>query len=190
MNAFCSYAVLAAHLLLLLAGRPARAVEASSVYSSFDLKTCKLVSRNSEIGGIVQRCDGSGGFQIFVAEDDLRFFVGYGPNGRRQRAFEQTLSPFNSIHNTVEFRLRPGEQRPFAAILRYRTAGQDGRETGQVLVVTKLQGHQACHMAYIDARANPNPNEMARQAADSMVNSFDCGKDEPKTVGASGKSGM
>jgi hypothetical protein len=189
MNAFRSLAVLLAPAAILLV-KPAGAAEASSVYSTFELKTCKVLSRDRETGGVIQRCNGSGGFQIFVAEDDLRFFVGFGPNGRKQRAFEQTLSPFNSINQTVEFRLRPDNKHPFAAILRYRTAGEDGRETGQVLVVTKIQGNQACHMAYIDARANPNPNEIARQAADSMFASFDCGKDEPKTVGATGKSNM
>jgi hypothetical protein len=59
-----------------------------------------------------------------------------------------------------------------------------------VLVVTKIDGKEACHMAYIDARANPAANALARDTADSMAAGFDCGRDEPKVVGAKGVSRM
>jgi hypothetical protein len=65
----------------------------------------------------------------------------------------------------------------------------DGSPKGQVLVVTKLDGIDACHMAYVDALANPNANELARQAADNGEN-FICTTDEPRIVGKSGKSPM
>ncbi|UXN74462.1 hypothetical protein N8D56_04770 [Devosia sp. A8/3-2] len=35
-----------------------------------------------------------------------------------------------------------------------------------MLVVTQLAEGQTCHIAYIDALANDNANELARQAAD------------------------
>jgi hypothetical protein len=179
-----------ASLMVALTRAAAAADEPYSVYSNFDLGTCAIVSKSRESGGVVQHCTGTGGFEFFVAEDDLRFFVGFGPNGRGQRAFQQTLSPFNSINNTVEFRLRPGNPAAFAAILRYRTADDNGEERGHVLVVSKLDGAQACHMAYIDARANADANVLARRTADSMAGGFDCRRDQPKTIGATGESRM
>jgi hypothetical protein len=177
-------------LAALLLPVTAHAQQASSVYSTFDLKKCTVISKDADTGDIVQRCKGSGGFEFFIADGDLRTYVGYGPNGQEQKAFTQTLSPFNSVNDTVEFRVRGAGGAPFAAILRYRTADEDGKERGQVLVVTKIDGKQACHMAYIDARANLDANRLARDTADSMASGFDCARDEPKVVGAKGVSRM
>jgi len=174
----------------LVGGGTASGQEASSVYSALDLRKCAIVKKTKETASVVQRCTVSGNFQLYVAEDDLRFFVGYGPNGQKQKAFGQTLAPFNSIHNTIELRTRPGARQPFAAILRYLTEGGDGERKGQVLVVTKIDGREACHMAYIDALANPNPNALAQRTADSMAASFKCRSNAPRVVGAKGRSPM
>ncbi len=37
-------------------------------------------------------------------------------------------------------------------------------------------------------KANPNANELARQAADEFARGFSCGKDEVKIIGASGRA--
>lgn len=179
-------------IAILLAGSTsAYAAPAQSRYVKFHLDQCTVVERDEESGSIVQRCTGSDGFAFYVAEGDLRFFVGYGPNGREQRSFNQTLPPFNSINDTLELRSRIGANKPHATILRYFTdSGMgDGSPKGQVLVVTKLDGDEACHMAYVDALANSNANELARQAADSSEN-FDCATDEPRIVGKGGRSPM
>jgi hypothetical protein len=36
-----------------------------------------------------------------------------------------------------------------------------------------------CHIGYIDARANPNANELAREIADMHARSFRCATDKP-----------
>ncbi len=36
--------------------------------------------------------------------------------------------------------------------------------------------------------ANPNPNELARRAADELARDFTCGKDEVKVIGEAGKA--
>lgn len=169
----------------------AKAAEAESRYIKFDLDACELIERDEESGSVIQRCDGEGDYVVYVAEGDLRYFIGYGPNGLNQRAFSQTLAPFNRTHNVLELRRFADSDEPHAAILRYYTdAGTgDDRAEGEVLVVTKLDGEEACHMAYIDARANPNANELARQAADSGED-FDCQTDEPETRGETGVSPM
>ena len=53
---------------------------------------------------------------------------------------------------------------------------------GQVLVVTKVAPDATCHIAYVDALANKNANELARQAADETAMEFDCAN-EPRIVG-------
>lgn len=57
-----------------------------------------------------------------------------------------------------------------------------------MLVVTRLPPGPVCHVAYIDAIANPNSNELARKAADDFARSFRCGKDEVKIIGGRGRA--
>jgi len=46
----------------------------------------------------------------------------------------------------------------------------------------------ACHVAYIDVKANPDANELARKAADESAFKFDCRKDKVTVVGSSGRA--
>lgn len=169
----------------------ANAQRPESRYIKFSLDACETIERDEESGAIIQRCNDEGDYEIYVAEGDLRYFVGYGSNGLNQRAFSQTLAPFNRINNVLELRKYEGGDKAYAAILRYYTdSGMDnGSSKGEVLVVTKLDGEEACHMAYIDARANPNANELAREIADGDEG-FDCAKDEPQVIGETGVSPM
>ena len=189
----CLTALIASGLIaLLLAGSMnANAQPAQSRYVKFDLDKCTVVERDEESASVIQYCKDTTGFAFYVSDGDLRFFLGYGPNGREQRSFRQTLPPFNSINDTLELRSWTGAEKPHATILRYFTDSGlgDGSPKGQVLVVTKLEGDEACHMAYVDALANSNANELARQAADSGAD-FNCATDEPRVVGKSGKSPM
>ena len=169
----------------------AHAQAPASLYVEFDLKKCTLVEENAAARSAVRHCGDDGSNEFYIAEAGFHVFVGYGPDGLKQKAFSQTLSPFNSIHNTVEFRLRQGAgEPPYAVILRYHTGDEGRGAKGQVLVVTKLEGGEACHMAYIDALANPNSNALAQRAADTMTPAFDCDRDEPKVIGEHGKSPM
>ena len=73
--------------------------------------------------------------------------------------------------------------KPFATILRWFT--DNGEEDGKQnwLVVTKLNGDEACRMAFIDTKF-PNANAVAKQKADSAKN-FNCAKDLPEVVSTS-----
>ena len=53
------------------------------------------------------------------------------------------------------------------------------------MVVTRLA--PACHVAYIDVRANAEPNVLARQTADTHARGFDC-KDKPLVIGNRGRA--
>lgn len=57
-----------------------------------------------------------------------------------------------------------------------------------MLVVTRLPPGPVCHVAYVDAVANPAANELARKAADDFARGFTCGKDEVKIIGAGGRA--
>ena len=66
---------------------------------------------------------------------------------------------------------------------------KDGRPTDKgLMVVTRLPPGPVCHVAYVDVRANPNPNELARKAADEIARDFKCGKDEVKIAGQRGRA--
>jgi hypothetical protein len=40
-----------------------------------------------------------------------------------------------------------------------------------------------CHVGYVDAVANANANDLAREIADKHARSFVCGKDKPIILG-------
>jgi hypothetical protein len=169
----------------------ANAQKPESRYVKFDLGACETIKQDEESQSITLWCESDGDYGIYFAEGDIRHYVGYGRNGLNQRAFTQTLAPFNHINNVIELRQHEGDGEPYAAILRYYTDSGMGEENskGEVLVVTKLDGEEACHMAYIDARANPNPNELAREVADGDEG-FDCLTDDPQVIGETGVSPM
>ncbi|GAA6211210.1 hypothetical protein NBRC116602_09500 [Hyphomicrobiales bacterium 4NK60-0047b] len=162
--------------------------DGNSVYTDTDLKKCTLHSQAEEGEGewATFICRGFAGQKVFVSEADLRFSLGYGHNGLNQKSFSQRLSPFNTVGKKMEWRLRHG--RPIATILRYYTETGSGGRKGQILVVTKLEGSEACHMAYVDALANKGANEMAQNAADRLVDGFSCETDSPVHVGERGVS--
>ena len=41
-----------------------------------------------------------------------------------------------------------------------------------MLAVTRLPPGAVCHVAYVDVKANPNANELARKAADESARAF------------------
>ena len=92
--------------------------EISSAYTSLDLKKCRIIKTFAESGGSIQTCKGYNGLSVQMAEDDLRTFVWYGDND--QTAAHQTLTHFNTIHTTLEWRIeRQGDRwRSFVTILR------------------------------------------------------------------------
>jgi hypothetical protein len=184
----CALAVAAA-----LAPSPAAAFRLKSLYTTVELKSCKLIKRHRDGGA--WRCEGLAGYPVYVAEGDLRQFVSIGEDAAARRAAQQTLAPFNSIFERgsrraiIEWRFvrRDGRPIPFAAIVRFHTSLE--RRKGQVLVVLKVSPSQTCHVAHVDALANPDAIALARKIADEAARQFDC-SEEARTIGATGKSPM
>ena len=63
----------------------------------------------------------------------------------------------------------------------------DGKK-GEILVVTKVNDKEGCHVAYIDALANKNANVIARNASDNIAPLFRCGHQQPIRLGRVGIS--
>jgi hypothetical protein len=164
-----------------------------SVYTSLDLKHCEALKNDGD--GMTYRCEGLPGVPIYFAEGDDRTFLSAGPALDKAKAASQTLKSFNSVfarpasRATIEWRFVIKERRkvPYAMIVRYFTQ-RDGAK-GQVLVVSRIADQASCHVAYIDATANPDAIVLARKIADERAPHFDCA--QPASIeGRRGKSPM
>ena len=175
---------------------PTHAQTFSSSYTSTEPKDCRTIGKPSELDGSTRRvCPGKAGLVVSISEDDLRETVSVGRNraaAAKEPAAQSWFGPFNSTTNTVEWRAIDGK--PFAIIQRWHIADNSdpdkgGRPTAKpMLAVTRLPPGEVCHVAYIDAQANPHPNELARKAADELARKFKCGQDEVQVIGETGRA--
>jgi hypothetical protein len=176
---------------------PLAAAPASSVYTSTAAKACRTLSiGGAEEDGGSRLCPGKAGLVVVIAEGDLREVVSVGRNRRdaeAQPAARAWFGPFSSTTETIEWRLDATAQ-PVAIIQRWHLADNEDPEksgqpkTKQLLVVTRLPPGAVCHVAYVDVVANPNPNEIARRAADEIARDFQCGRDKARVVGSPGRA--
>ena len=153
----------------------------NSAYTDINLDECLVLEADDF--GASWSCPGYKGYPLMVTEGDLRFSLLYGFGAKMSDG--QTLPPFNHLGEKLEWRLSndSGRWMPIATIVRYHTADPEtGEDKGQVLVVTQLVEGNSCHIAYIDALANKNANELAREAADKSGD-FDCASDEVEIIG-------
>lgn len=174
---------------------PASAQTFGSSYTSTAPKHCRVTSAGTGVDDSSNRtCPGKAGLVVLISEDDLRETVSVGRNraaAAKEPAAGVWFGPFNSTEHTVEWRTMNGK--PFAIIQRWHIADisdedKNGRPIAKpMLAVTRLPPG-VCHVAYIDVQANPNPNELARKAADELARDFKCGTDEVKVIGETGKA--
>lgn len=169
--------------MLILAAFAPPVFGAEIAYTDLDLDSCEMLKRYEETGGFDARCEGLDGYPVFVSEGDARMSVSFG--GPRQ--LFGTFSPFNSIGETVEWRLADG--RPQAAIVRFHlSAGADSDRKADVLLVSKVGDSNApgCPMAAIDVTGTEQANGVARGVA-ALASRFDC-KNPPIIIG--GQDGL
>ena len=188
--------VMASAALLCAVSRPFSAANAQTIGSSYTSaapKDCHVSSAGNGVDdSTIRVCPGKAGLKVLVSEDDLRETVSVGRNraaAASEPAAEAWFGPFSSTTTTVEWRALDGK--PFAIIQRWHLADisdedKDGRPVAKpMLAVTRLPPGAVCHVAYVDVKANPNANELARKAADEIARDFKCGKDEVKVIGES-----
>lgn len=186
----------------------------TSTYSDLDFAKCEIVHEDSEFGFVEWRCTGDHGYDILATEADLRLYLAYQKEGELHgapvapseletdeafsadeaeagdRSLGQTISPFNNLGPKLEWRLPTGPgAEPFATIVRYRyQADPDDTEEGQALVVSRFRKGESCHVAYIDALANPDANVMAREVADKFARGGECPEGAVPVLGRGGEA--
>jgi len=188
-------------LAVVLFATPAAAQSIEYVYTKFDAKKCRH-ERGKEVEDYGSwLCPGHEKLNVLLSAGDQRMYVTYGSGKQKDLAASQTFPGFNDVYEgTVEWRIEKtdGKARPFATILRWNVVTPDDREkatgpiksTGRVLVVTRLGPGGTCHVGYVDARANPDANELARRIADEKARTFKCGKDKAIVSGKVSVPGM
>ena len=164
-----------------LLGAPAGAAELVSAYTDVDVEQCEMLS--SDELGATWACEGLNGYPVIISEGDLRMTVSYGDNALDEVAMSQGFGPFNRLGAKMEWLTPAGADTPVATILRWYLQQGEGPGESQILVVTQLKPGAVCQIAWIDATANPNANEMAREAAAELAGDFDCGG-MPRVYGA------
>ena len=172
----------AALIAVCLSATAASAGEITSVYSDLDLKKCKALELYADEGeGGVWACKGIAEFDVLYLEGDLRGYIAFGPEGRSQCTSAQTFGAFNSPGPKIEWRMENGK--PIATILRWFTDNGSGEANAKQnwLVVSKLNGKDACRVALIDTKY-PDANTLARAKADGKAHTFNCEKDVPDVV--------
>jgi hypothetical protein len=175
----------------------AQTAEIISTYTSTAEKDCKTApqAKGEPDDGFSRVCPGMAGLIVVNAEGDLRQVVTVGRTraaAGKEPAAQAWFGPFNSTTPTIEWR-HPKGGAPFAIIQRWHLAdnddaGADNRPRNkQMLVVTRLPPGPVCHVAFVDVKANPNANELARQAAD-RARDFKCGQDKVRIEGVKGRA--
>jgi hypothetical protein len=182
-------ATIPAMMLALFAG----SARAESVYTKIDPDACKVLEQEGD--SIRSVCAGWGGYPVEFAQGDLRQSLFFGHLGDwAKKAHFESFGPFNHMGGTAEWIVEGKVAK--AAIMRFfiensnpDTGEIDDKSKGQVLVIYKVgqtgEG-EACVVGYVDARANPNPNDLARKVAASEVKGFACRMNEPQWHGIKG----
>jgi hypothetical protein len=158
-----------------------------SAHSSTAAANCWPIDGSKEAADNATRvCRGKATWVVLINKDAGRETVSVGHNrveAAKEPAAQASFGPFKVALPSIEW--RTAGNNPFAIIQRWRTADSD---TKPMLVVTKLPPGAVCPVAYVDAAANPNADELAREAADQIARDFKCGTDQPKVLGASGRT--
>lgn len=191
-------------LAALLAALPASAQQNKSEYTRVATKGCEKIA-TFKIGGDeisdTYACRGlrrgKRSYWVVIDDTDLRTTVTITFDKLKvdkEPAFSQSFGPFNSTGDVMEWRIDGKTGFPFATILRWHIADnedldKDNRpKTVPLLVVTRIPPGPSCHVAYIDVRANENPNALAQKAADELAPNFDCAKDKVRLIGNRGRA--
>jgi len=182
--------------MLLGAGLAAQAATpiVVSAYSSTAAANCWITGPGRVEDSPTRVCRGKATLVVLVNKDDARETISVGrdqDDAEKQPAAQTSFGPFKQALAGIEWRIAGGN--PFAIIQRWRIADKvkpmsGDPDTKPLLVVSRLPPGAVCPVAYVDAAANPDADELARKAADETARNFTCGKDQVKILGAGGRA--
>ena len=181
--AFLRFAVAVAASLAPVVGRTQ---QPESIYSDLVGSKCRWDAIGKEPGEADQqtkRCPGVGGATIVINPWHSYNFIGF--TWPKRKPVTEVVRG-SALGLKLEWRGRRTARGfdPYAAIIRVMFRGEGGAEfERQVLGVMRVRPGDACAVAFIDMAANAKPYELARQAADSLVQPFVCGRDRPRAYG-------
>jgi hypothetical protein len=171
---------------VIAAGLADTALAAESLYQPLREADCPRVAED-QMGGTFF-CHGPDGTPFLLQEGDLRMSVTFGGVGPKSMVAWQSFGGFNSLGEKIEWRTEGGVS--YATILRWMIESGDGGPKSQVLVVSKVgeDDSPGCVAAYVDAVANSNANDLAREAADRIAPNVDCAIHVPFYYGVRGRT--
>jgi len=183
--------IFAAALAVGLLDTPATAQVVESVSTALNRDKCRHTKGRDVENYGEWRCNGYAEIAVHVSAGDQRSYVSYGSNAKKEPAAKQTLASFNSEGEKIEWRAErcaDNRLKPFATIMLWSTTVSSGDEPvrGEMLVVTRLAPGRVCHVGYVDAKANPDANLLAKKIADEHARKFNCGVDKPIVLGKKG----
>ncbi|MRU16846.1 hypothetical protein FDP25_15500 [Roseovarius sp. A21] len=170
-----------AALLVLALPTAVQAQGLDSVYTSYDwAEDCQMLAQDvppDEAGmGFQLVCPGPNGMHLMLTKGDARISMDYGSTP--EFGPWESFAPFNSVHDTVEWRRQPlnGEMQPFATIHRWIVgSAQDDRALLIISTVATSPGAESCMVGFIDTTNTPDANALAREVADRYAPGFVCG---------------
>jgi hypothetical protein len=177
----------AALALTMLCGTAQGATPVVSAYSSTAAAHCWLDGPGRIEDSPTRLCRGKATLVVLVGKDEARDSISVGRDrndAEKQPAAQTSFGPFKQALPGIEWRIAGGN--PFAIIQRWRMI--DVPDAKPLLVVSRLPPGAVCPVAYVDAAANPDADELARKAADESARGFTCGKDQVKILGTGGRA--
>jgi hypothetical protein len=179
-------------LTMLLGAAQAATPIVVSAYSSTAAAHCWIDGPGRVEDSPTRLCRGKATLVVLVNKDDARETISVGrdrDDAEKQPAAQTSFGPFKQALPGIEWRIAGGN--PFAIIERWRSTEKvksGGPDTKPLLVVSRLPPGAVCPVAYVDAAANPDADELARKAADETARGFTCGKDQVKIIGTAGRA--
>jgi hypothetical protein len=171
-----------------LAAHAAQAQAPESRYTELAGGRCRFVSIDKQTNeDQVKRCPGHGGAEVETLSSHTRLHISY--RFSASEVAKDVVVAWSAGKN-VEWRglkTNKGFQ-PYASIVRLLMKDPESDKPdadGQVLAVIRFDPREseACAMAFVDARANKDPNALARTTADRLGPEFDCRSDKPAVAG-------
>lgn len=162
-------------LYQVVAQPPGASAPITSMYTGTSGKGCRTIKTYPETGDSVWRCPGVAGYQLEVAEGDLRMNITVvAPSGKKSdlNYWGVITSGFSSLGDKAEWRVQKinGKTTPIALIVRVNASEnpETPEKTTSYLAVAKITPAKTCVTDKIGPSATAN--EEARRAADSAAN--------------------